>query len=160
GGRGGGGGSDRDGDGDDHDGHGARADRRSRSLTRLRPTAALRAGRVLEAVVGACRPGAVGAHIRRTAIDAGGSIPADGLVYGIGMGVEPPVIGPDVGDGVVLEADMVLAVCAWVADAREGGWYERRLVRVVPDGNGPAELIGSEPLPPVGPVTLRRGDAQ
>jgi len=49
---------------------------------------------------------------------------------GVGMGVEPPVIAPGIGDTSVLARSMVLAVSSWLAEPGVGGWYERRLVVV------------------------------
>jgi Xaa-Pro dipeptidase len=75
----------------------------------------------------ACRPGAT-AHDLRNA--AGG---ARWMVRGCGMGFEPPVVTAELGDEVVLEADMVLSV-----ELELNGWRRRDLLLV---GPGATEVL-------------------
>lgn len=85
-----------------------------------------RAAEALDRVVAACRPGATGASLVAAAVAAG----ADGVeVRGSGMGVEPPVVTPDVGAGAVLASGAVVSVAVAVAGDRR-----RDLVLVADDG--------------------------
>ncbi len=112
------------------------------------PPAARRAAEVFDAMAAGCRPGATGAAVRHAVISAGGAMPPDGVLFGVGLGVEPPVVALGIGDGSVLEAGMIVAVCAWVADTDDGGWYERRLLHVGVHEDGSAALIGPVAPPP------------
>jgi Xaa-Pro dipeptidase len=77
----------------------------------------------LDSVIDRCRVGARGADLR--------SNNADILVHGLGLGAEPPVIGPHVGADAVLASDMVLSVQAWVAEEGTGGVLLRDVVHLV-----------------------------
>jgi hypothetical protein len=73
------------------------------------------------------------------------------LAHGVGLGVEPPVIGAGIGRASVLSAGTVLAVTGWVAHAGAGGVLERELV-LVRDG-APEVLSGYDRGPAGGSVT-------
>jgi Xaa-Pro aminopeptidase len=77
----------------------------------------------LDAVIDRCRAGARGADLR--------SADAEVLVFGLGMGAEPPVIGPTAGADAEVAPGMVLSVQAWVAEEGAGGVLLRDTVHVV-----------------------------
>lgn len=89
---------------------------------------------VLDAVIGACRPGATGADLLDIWHSNGGGPLPELLAWGVGMGVEAPVIGPSLGRGAVLRAGVVLAVQAWTVHDGVGGLLEQELVSVGPEG--------------------------
>jgi len=84
---------------------------------------AARAREVLDAAIDRCRAGARGADLR--------SDDAAVIAYGLGLGVEAPVIGADVGGDAELRSGMVLSVQAWVAEEGVGGVLQRDAVHVV-----------------------------
>lgn len=88
----------------------------------------------LDAVTAACRPGATGADLIAAWTGTGEPLPPVPLAHGLGLGAEPPVIGGDIGSGVVLDAFTVLAVTGWVAQEGVGGFLERDVVLVGEDG--------------------------
>jgi Xaa-Pro aminopeptidase len=112
------------------------------------PPAARCAAEVFDASAAACRPGTTGAEVRHAGTSAGGAMPPDGVLFGVGLGVEPPVVAPGIGDDAVLEAGMVVAVCACVADVDDGGWYEKRLLHVGAGEDGSAAIVGPVAPPP------------
>jgi len=77
------------------------------------------------AVVAACRAGATGADLLAAWAASGEPPPAGPLATGVGLGLEPPVIGAGVGAATVLAPRTVLAVSGWV-----GGALRRDLVLV------------------------------
>jgi Xaa-Pro aminopeptidase len=85
----------------------------------------------LHAIVAACRPGATGAEVVRA---GGPAASAEPVLTGIGLGVEPPVIGRGLGAGAVLEAGTVVRVQAWVTSPVAGGALESDTVLVSDDG--------------------------
>lgn len=88
----------------------------------------------LDAVLDRCRPGATGADLLDAwAAAGGGDLPLP-LAHGLGLGVEAPLIGLGVGRGAVLRDGMVLAVQGWRHERGAGGWLERDVVLVGPDG--------------------------
>jgi Xaa-Pro aminopeptidase len=89
-----------------------------------------RADRAHAAVVAVCRPGATGTDLVVAWEATGEPLPAEPLAHGVGLGVEPPVVGPGVGAASVLAAGTVLAVTAWVAEQGVGGVLRRDLVLV------------------------------
>jgi Xaa-Pro dipeptidase len=99
---------------------------------------AARCRAAVDAVVAACRPGAAGADLTAAWIATGEALPPAPLVHGLGLGVEPPVVGPGVGAGAVLAPGTVLAVTGWVAEPGIGGHLRRDLVLVT--GAGPRLL--------------------
>ncbi|MCU1486891.1 MAG: Xaa-Pro aminopeptidase, partial [Actinomycetia bacterium] len=88
----------------------------------------------LAAVRDACRPGATGADLVAAWRATGAPVPAAPIAYGVGLGMERPVIGDDVGADEVLAAGMVLALTSWVVADGVGGHLERDLVLVTDRG--------------------------
>ncbi len=84
---------------------------------------AARASDALLAAVDRCRAGARGADLR--------SDDAEIHIHGLGLGVEPPVIGSGLGTDAELRSGMVLSVSAWVAEEGVGGVVQRDVVHVV-----------------------------
>jgi len=101
----------------------------------------------LDAVVEACRPGTTGADLLQRWEKATGSAASAGLtVHGVGLGVEPPLIGDGVGAGAVLAPDTVVAVQSWVAGARGGGFLQKDLVHVTTEGPRVLTRFSSGPV--------------
>jgi Xaa-Pro aminopeptidase len=86
-------------------------------------------------LVDTCRPGATGADLVAAWTSTGEDLPPPStpLVHGVGLGVEPPVIGAGIGGGAgataVLDAGMVLAVQGQV-----GSYFGKETVLVHSDG--------------------------
>lgn len=76
--------------------------------------AARRCRAALDAVVAACRPGATGADLLAAWATTGEPLPASPIAFGLGLGMEPPVVTAGVGEGEVLHEGTVLAVTAAV----------------------------------------------
>jgi Xaa-Pro aminopeptidase len=95
---------------------------------------ACRCRTAVDAVVATCRAGATGADLLAAWTSLGEALPAAPLAHGIGLGVEPPIIGAGVGAASVLTPNTVLAVTGWVGEEGVGGFLERDLV-VVTDGD-------------------------
>lgn len=107
---------------------------------------AARCRAALNAVITACRTGATGADIRKAWDATGEARPPVPIVNGVGLGMEPPLVGcsgysggnsGDKGDDddtdedpVTLVEGSVLGVTSWVAAEGVGGWLERDLVVV------------------------------
>ena len=92
----------------------------------------------LDTVAAACRAGATGGDVRRAWAATGEAMPPVPLVHGVGLGMEPPVIGAGVGDDAALMAGSVLSVTSWVAVEGVGGFLERDLLLV---GEGAPEVL-------------------
>jgi len=86
------------------------------------------------ALIRACRPGATGADIQRAWAATGEALPPEPLVFGIGLGLEAPVIGPGLGSHEELEEGMTLRVQAWVDEEGLGGVLRADVVLVTADG--------------------------
>lgn len=101
-----------------------------------------RATATLDALVDACRPGSTGADLRAAYEATGEPLPPVPLAHGVGIGVEPPVVGTHLGEafdrGWTLTAGMVLTLQAYVFSEGVGGWWESEVVHVT-DG-GPVRL--------------------
>ena len=93
-----------------------------------------RCARGMDALLAACRPGAVGADLYRAWEDAGNSDSPVPLAHGLGLGAEPPVIGLGRGSEALLEEGMVLSVQSWVAEEGVGGCLERATVVIESGG--------------------------
>ena len=100
-----------------------------------------------EIVLSACRAGATGAEVRRAWHSTGEADPPVPLVYGIGLGVEPPVVDGDIGGDAVLLAGAVLSVTSYVAADDAGEYLERDVVVVGEDG---AEVLSRYGRGPAG----------
>jgi len=92
-----------------------------------------RCAKGMDALLDACRPGNRGADLYRAWQDAGNPDSAVLLAHGLGMGMEPPLIGLGLGEDAVLEEGMVLAVQSWVTHEGTGGCLERATIRVGDD---------------------------
>jgi len=77
----------------------------------------------LDSVIDRCRVGARGADLRTEG--------ADVLIYGLGLGAEPPLIGSGGGADAELVGGMVLSVQAWAGREGTGGVLLRDVVHVV-----------------------------
>ena len=116
------------------------------TVTAAQTALAARGRAGLDAVIEHCRAGRQGTDLVRAWTASGAPVPASPLAYGLGLGVEPPVIGRDVGAEAALAAGTVLAVQGWVSEEGVGGFFERDLVLVGEDeprvlsryGHGPA----------------------
>ncbi len=97
--------------------------------------AALEVRAALEAVVGTCRPGATGAELLEAWDRSGGTPLVEPLAWGLGLGVEAPVIGPGpLGATAALRSGSVLAVQAWSYHEGVGGILEQDVILVGPEG--------------------------
>lgn len=88
----------------------------------------------MDALVGACRAGGVGADLYRAWEGVGFSASPVILAHGLGLGAEPPVIGLGRGRDAVLGEGMVLSVQSWVVEAGVGGCLQRETVVIGADG--------------------------
>lgn len=99
------------------------------------PQAALATRAALDAIIGMCRPGATGADLLDGWDRYGGTELFEPLAWGLGLGVEPPVIGPGgLGRSAGIRAGAVLAVQAWTHHPGVGGILEQDVVAVGPEG--------------------------
>ena len=92
----------------------------------------------LDALLDACRPGATGADLSRAWEQTGERQPPVVLAHGLGLGVEPPVIGLGRGASAAVDEGAVLCLQSWVSAEGTGGCLERATVFVAGDG---AELL-------------------
>ncbi|MFV8320984.1 M24 family metallopeptidase [Mycobacterium sp. 23] len=92
----------------------------------------------MDALVGACRAGGVGADLYRAWEGAGLGAASVVLAHGLGLGAEPPVIGLGRGRDAVLEEGMVLSVQSWVVEEGVGGCLQRETVVI--GAGGPVVL--------------------
>ena len=99
---------------------------------------AVRCRRALDAVIDRCRAGATGHDLLQVWRSSGEALPPVPLVHGVGLGMEPPLIGAGIDDEVTLTTGSVLSVTGWVAEKGVGGWLERDLVVV---GDGPPTVV-------------------
>jgi len=99
---------------------------------------------IIEAVLEACRPGATAAELHRAALAANGpGRPAPWprplyLAHGLGLGVEPPFVGTDLGleaeAGTVLEPGMVLVLEPYAWEEGLGGYRAEQTIVITPRG--------------------------
>ncbi len=94
---------------------------------------AVRCHTAVEAVIAACWAGATGSSLLEAWTATGEPLPPEPLAVGVGLGLEPPVIGPGHGAGSMLAPGTVLAITGWVAEEGTGGVLERDLV-LITDG--------------------------
>ncbi|WP_205873527.1 M24 family metallopeptidase [Mycobacterium camsae] len=92
----------------------------------------------MDALVGACRAGAVGADLYQAWEGVGLGPASVVLAHGLGLGAEPPVIGLGRGRDAVLEEGMVLSVQSWVVEEGVGGCLQRETVVI--GAGGPVVL--------------------
>jgi Xaa-Pro aminopeptidase len=93
-----------------------------------------RGRRALDALLAQCTPGRATVAFRRAWEETGEPLPGVPIVSGVGLGMEPPIVGAggpgSAGEGqVVVEPGLVLAVQALVA-SDAGAWYARQTVAV------------------------------
>jgi Xaa-Pro aminopeptidase len=88
----------------------------------------------LVALIDACRAGNRGADLYRAWESTGSAPPPVALAHGVGLGVEPPVIGFDRGQDVELLEGMVLSVQSWLSAEGTGGYLRRETVWIGADG--------------------------
>ncbi|WP_331457925.1 M24 family metallopeptidase, partial [Mycobacterium gordonae] len=92
----------------------------------------------IDALVGACRAGAVGADLYQAWEGVGLGPASVVLAHGLGLGAEPPVIGLGRGRDAVLEEGMVLSVQSWVVEEGVSGCLQRETVVI--GASGPVVL--------------------
>nr|WP_082993996.1 M24 family metallopeptidase [Mycobacterium gordonae] len=92
----------------------------------------------MDALVGACRAGGVGADLYQAWESVGVGPASVVLAHGLGLGAEPPVIGLGLGRDAVLEEGMVLSVQSWVVEEGVGGCLQRDTVVI--GASGPVVL--------------------
>lgn len=83
----------------------------------------------LEARIGACRGGPVDPARLGPAVDAGG----EPVAWGVGLGLEEPLLGAGLGAGARLRDGSTLVVQAWDSEAGIGGALESDTVLVTED---------------------------
>ncbi len=93
-----------------------------------------RCRRGLDVLLDECRPGATGADLYRAWQRTGEALPPVVLAHGLGLGVEPPVIGLGRGHAAPFEEGSVLCVQSWVSAEGTGGCLERATVLIANDG--------------------------
>lgn len=96
---------------------------------------------VLKALVDACRPGATGRDLMSAYEGTGEELPGLPIARGLGLGMEPPVVGrrvPADAAAAPLEPGMVLALQVYVPGGPSGGYLQRDVVAV--DEEGPTVL--------------------
>ncbi len=97
-----------------------------------------RCGAGMDALLGACRAGAVGADLYQAWEGVGLGPASVVLAHGLGLGAEPPMIGLGRGRDAVLEEGMVLSVQSWVTEEGVGGSLQRETVVI--GASGPVVL--------------------
>jgi Xaa-Pro aminopeptidase len=92
----------------------------------------------VDAMAAVCRPGTPARQLRDAWIATGEPLPPVLLAHGVGLGVEPPVVGgalgPDGADDTPLHAGMVLVLQGYVSEPGVGGYLGSETVHVTPDG--------------------------
>lgn len=94
---------------------------------------ASRARQGRDRLVAACVAGAAGSDLGR-ALSPVASATGELLAWGVGLGMEPPLIGAGMGEGTELVPGMVLVVQCWVAEEGAGGALEADVVLVKESG--------------------------
>jgi Xaa-Pro dipeptidase len=107
----------------------------------------------LDAMIDVCRPGVAPSAIRDAWIATGEPLPPVLLAHGVGIGVEPPLVGgslgPDHDDVDALHADMVLVLQGYVWERGVGGYLGSETVHITP--HGPVRLSRiPDPLAAIG----------
>jgi Xaa-Pro dipeptidase len=92
----------------------------------------------VDAMIEVCRPGVAPAQIREAWIATGEPLPPVLLAHGVGIGVEPPLVGGSLGpahtDAEPLHAGMVLVVQGYVWEPGVGGYLGSETVHITADG--------------------------
>jgi Xaa-Pro aminopeptidase len=87
----------------------------------------------LEALIAVCRAGRTGADLTRVWDATGEPLPPVPLAYGVGLGIEGPIVGSGQGVDAVLQEGAVLAVQSWITRQGVGGFFERDVVIIGED---------------------------
>lgn len=83
----------------------------------------------------ACVPGAQAREVCAAYAACGEALPAIPVLHGVGLGVEPPLVGTTAGwQGSTLDCDMVVAVMACVDDGAGGALFARDTLRITANG--------------------------
>jgi Xaa-Pro dipeptidase len=98
----------------------------------------------LELLLEVCHAGATGADLYRAWQQQREPLPPVVLAHGLGLGVEPPVIGLGRGSAAALGDGAVICLQSWVSAEGTGGCLERATVRSAKDG--PELLTRSAPV--------------
>ena len=100
-------------------------------------------------MIDACRPGAAPELLRDAWVATGEPLPPVLLAHGVGLGVEPPIVGgalgPAVTDDSPLHAGTVLVLQGYVWERGVGGYLGSETVHVTADGPAILSRIG-DPL--------------
>lgn len=92
----------------------------------------------VDAMIDECHPGVAPARLREAWIASGEPLPPVLLAHGVGIGVEPPLVGGSLGpesvDDEPLHAGMVLVVQGYVWERGVGGYLGSETVHVTADG--------------------------
>lgn len=104
------------------------------SPTRGQEAVMRRAAAALSGLISTCRPGTKGDELVAAWDATGEPEPPEPLAFGMGLGVEGPLIGHRVGRDEVLSAGQILTVQAWVAADGSGGALEQETILIGPDG--------------------------
>ncbi len=98
-----------------------------------------RARAVHEALVAACRPGVTAQDVVHVYEASGEPVPELPVVFGVGLGMEPPLAGAhlpsDAGGTTTLVPGMVLALQTYVHEEGTGGYLQRDVVLVGQEGS-------------------------
>ncbi len=93
-------------------------------------------------LLGTCRPEETGANLVGAWTSTGERLPSIPLIHGVGMGVEPPVVGAArLGEDAVLAAGMVLAVQAFISEPGVGAVFGRETILVGGMAGDQAEVL-------------------
>jgi Xaa-Pro dipeptidase len=104
---------------------------------------------LMDRLVDQCRAGASGADLRAAYVASAEPEPQMSIAYSVGLGHEGPLAGPgmspDLERAQAIEADMVVAVRAFLG-GDDGGFYGEDMVLVGDDGPAPLTTLGYGPL--------------
>ena len=92
----------------------------------------------IDAMLEQCQPGTAPGRLREAWLETGEPLPPVLLAHGVGIGVEPPLVGGALGpvdaDPDPLHADTVLAVQGYVWEPGIGGYLGSETVHISADG--------------------------
>jgi len=93
-------------------------------------------------LLGTCRPEETGANLAGAWTSTGERLPSIPLIHGVGVGVEPPVVGPArLGEDAVLAAGMVLSVQGLISEPGVGAVFGRETILVGGMAGDQAEVL-------------------
>ena len=98
---------------------------------------------LMESLRAACQPGAEAAELYRAYERSGEPLPRLPVLHGVGLGVEPPIAGPN-GDpaGARLEAGMVVSIQGYVWREGLGGCFGRETLHITARGPELLDRLG------------------